>query len=201
MKPISRLRRKDADHDQLEAGPGKGFETDALHVYNATWGIPESIGGMTTAALRRIRSFQKYGSPLSQTLLTFSPRMDVDATRTRLISEGRMDETVELVNVWQDLRGRSDAETLHLGWEEANKTPCLWQTGKSKASPSSTMSSANQVPVESCVATICVPTTPCCSPMFKIRRSGAVVYSAGGEPIAEWNRPPGTSTMPGFSRR
>ena len=83
--------------------------TDAVHVYNVTWGIPQSMGGMTTAALRRIRSFQEFGRPLSQTLLTFSPRMDVDEIRSRLVSEGRMRDDVELINIWQDLRSRSDS--------------------------------------------------------------------------------------------
>ena len=84
--------------------------TDEVHVYNMLWGIPESMGGMTTAALRRIRSFQKYGRPLSQTVLTFSPRMDPDETRARLISQGKMRDDVELVNIWQDLRSRTESE-------------------------------------------------------------------------------------------
>ncbi|WP_147271177.1 glycosyltransferase [Brevibacterium aurantiacum] len=190
MKPISRLRRKDADHDQLEAGPGKGFETDALHVYNATWGIPESIGGMTTAALRRIRSFQKYGSPLSQTLLTFSPRMDVDATRTRLISEGRMDETVELVNVWQDLRGRSDAELSTLGGKKPTD-PVPVADGEIESitefydvfrkSSSGGVVRRNYLRPDNTLLLTDVQDP-------KIGRR-FVLYSAGGEPIAEWNRP------------
>lgn len=81
------------------------------------WGIPESMGGMTTAALRRIRSFQNFGSPLSQTILTFSPRMDTDEIRDRLIAQGKMREDVELVNIWQDLRGRSEAELTRLEGE------------------------------------------------------------------------------------
>ena len=84
--------------------------TDEVHVYNMLWGIPESMGGMTTAALRRIQSFQKYGRPLSQTVLTFSPRMDPDETRARLISQGKMSDDVELVNIWQDLRSRTESE-------------------------------------------------------------------------------------------
>ncbi|TSI12240.1 glycosyltransferase [Brevibacterium aurantiacum] len=89
--------------------------TDRVHVYSATWGIPQSIGGMTTAALRRIRSFENFGQPLSQTLLTFSPRMDADEARDRLLSEGRIDVSLKLLNVWQDLRGRSDSECAELG--------------------------------------------------------------------------------------
>lgn len=81
------------------------------------WGIPESMGGMTTAALRRIRSFQDFGNPLSQTILTFSPRMDTDEIRDRLIAQGKMRENVELVNIWQDLRGRNEAELARLEGE------------------------------------------------------------------------------------
>lgn len=93
------------------------FGTDAAHVYNVLWGIPESMGGMTTAALRRIRSFQNFGNPLSQTILTFSPRMDTDEIRDRLIAQGKMRDDVELVNIWQDLRGRSEDELIRLEGE------------------------------------------------------------------------------------
>nr|WP_245395743.1 glycosyltransferase [Brevibacterium permense] len=96
---------------------GPAFGTDAVHVYNVLWGIPESMGGMTTAALRRIRSFQDFGNPLSQTILTFSPRMDTDEIRDRLIAQGKMRENVELVNIWQDLRGRNEAELARLEGE------------------------------------------------------------------------------------
>src|SRR5699024_256829 len=72
---------------------------------------------MTTAALRRIRSFQKFGRPLSQTLLTFSPRMDVDEVRERLLAEGRVTEDLRLLNVWSDLRNRGDAELAEIRGE------------------------------------------------------------------------------------
>jgi poly(glycerol-phosphate) alpha-glucosyltransferase len=91
--------------------------TDEVHVYNVLWGIPESMGGMTTAALRRIRSFQTYGRPLSQTVLTFSPRMDPDEIRTRLVAQGKMRDDVELVNIWQDLRSRTESELEALAGE------------------------------------------------------------------------------------
>lgn len=88
-----------------------------MHVYNAMWGIPESMGGMTTAALRRIRSFQSYGSSLSQTILTFSPRMEADEARDRLVSQGKIRDDVDLVNIWQELRSRSDDELATLKGE------------------------------------------------------------------------------------
>ena len=114
-----RLRpRTNPNGNSRDAEPGgPAFGTDAVHVYNVLWGIPESMGGMTTAALRRIRSFQDFGNPLSQTILTFSPRMDTDEIRDRLIAQGKMREDVELVNIWQDLRGRSEAELARLEGE------------------------------------------------------------------------------------
>ncbi|SMY03710.1 Glycosyltransferase involved in cell wall bisynthesis [Brevibacterium sp. 239c] len=190
MKPISRLLRKDVDHDHFAIGPVAGFDTDALHVYNAIWGIPDSIGGMTTAALRRIRSFQKYGSPLSQTLLTFSPRMDVDATRTRLISEGRMDESVELVNIWQDLRGRSDVELAALGGKTPTD-PVPEVDGEVESitefydvfrnSSSTGVVRRNYLRPDNTLLL-----TDVHDPKLGRR---FVLYSAGGNPIAEWNRP------------
>lgn len=92
-------------------------ETDEVHVYHVLWVIPESIGGMTTAVLRRIRSFQNFGKPLSQTVLTFSPHMDTEAIQNRLVSEGKLRDDVELVNIWQDLRGRTESELEELTGE------------------------------------------------------------------------------------
>ena len=83
--------------------------TEAVHVFNALWAVPESIGGMTTAVLRRIRSFQKYGRARSQTILTFDPRMDTDAIRARLIAQGKISDDVELVNIWPELRARTES--------------------------------------------------------------------------------------------
>ncbi|TGD27157.1 glycosyltransferase [Brevibacterium sp. S22] len=87
----------------------RSLGTDAVHVYNVLWGIPESMGGMTTAALRRIRSFQKFGRALSQTILTFSPHMDADETRARLMAQGKISDDVELVNIWPELRARTES--------------------------------------------------------------------------------------------
>lgn len=115
MSPIARPSGGTGDESRPSSAPPLG--TDEVHVYNVLWGIPESMGGMTTAALRRIRSFQKYGRSLSQTLLTFSPRMDLDEIRERLVSSGRMRDDVELVNIWQDLRRRSDHELARLEGE------------------------------------------------------------------------------------
>lgn len=115
MKLNANLSRGAGDTGRPLREPPLG--TDAVHVYNVLWGIPESMGGMTTAALRRIRSFQMYGRPLSQTVLTFSPRMDPAEARTRLVSQGKMRDDVELVNIWQNLRGRTESELEALAGE------------------------------------------------------------------------------------
>lgn len=90
-----------------ESAPSLG--TDAVHVFNVLWGVPTSMGGMTTAALRRIRSFQRFGRSLSQTILTFSPGMDIDETRARLSAQGKISDDVELVNIWPELRARTES--------------------------------------------------------------------------------------------
>ncbi|WP_227492703.1 glycosyltransferase [Brevibacterium sp. CFH 10365] len=106
------------DNSQVQNEPDHQLGTDEVHVYNVLWGIPESMGGMTTAALRRIRSFQNFGRPLSQTILTFSPRLDTDEIRDRLVSSGQMRDDVELVNIWSDLRCRSVHELAELEGEQ-----------------------------------------------------------------------------------
>lgn len=164
--------------------------TDAVHVYNAIWGIPESIGGMTTAALRRIRSFQKFGHPLSQTLLTFSPRMDVDASRARLLSEGRLNNDVELVNIWQDLRSRSDSGLASL----RGKTPTdpVPQADGEVESITEfydvfrTSSTSGIVRRDYLRADNSLLLTDVQDP--KIGRR-FILHSTAGDPIAEWNRP------------
>ena len=129
MRPRARTNPTGIGRDGGSEPTRDAFGTDAVHVYNVLWGIPESMGGMTTAALRRIRSFQNYGSPLSQTILTFSPRMDTDEIRDRLISQWKMREDVELVNIWHDLRGRSEAE-LTLLEGESPRTPIPDEDGE-----------------------------------------------------------------------
>lgn len=101
-------RESNSDQSDLVAA-ARALGTDAVHVYNVLWGIPESMGGMTTAALRRIRSFQKYGRALSQTILTFDPRMDTEEIRARLVAQGKISDDVELVNIWPELRARTES--------------------------------------------------------------------------------------------
>src|SRR5699024_9845530 len=49
--------------------------------------------------------------------LTFSPRMNTDEIRARLVSQGKMRDDVELVNIWQDLRSRTESELEALSGE------------------------------------------------------------------------------------
>lgn len=83
--------------------------TDRVHLYGALYGIPSTLGGMTTSVLRRTANFIKYGSPLSATILTFSPNLDVEKTHDWLVKEGLMDRAVSIRNLWVDLRAMDDA--------------------------------------------------------------------------------------------
>lgn len=190
MRSITRLFRKDLDHSQELSGRVDPVGTEAVHVYNAIWGIPESIGGMTTAALRRIRSFQKYGRPLSQTLLTFSPRLDVDETRNRLVSEGRINEDVELVNIWQDLRDRSDSDLTSLGGNmptdpvpeadgEVESVSEFYDVFRKSSTSGIVRRNYLRADNSLLLADIQDP---------KIGRR-FVLHSAAGEPMSEWNSP------------
>lgn len=190
MSLIARLSRGVTESSRATLGRPAPTGTDEVHVYNVTWGIPQTIGGMTTAALRRIRSFQRFGRPLSQTLLTFSPRMDVDETRSRLVSEGRIDEDVELLNIWHDLRARTDAELAALnGAFPINPVPVA--DGE----------------VESITEFYDVFRQSSTGPVVRrnyLRNDGSllladikdakvgrrfILHSVRGEPIAEWSRP------------
>ncbi|MFD6178991.1 MULTISPECIES: glycosyltransferase [unclassified Isoptericola] len=68
----------------------------------ATWTIPADYGGMTSAMLRRSRSFvQEAGVPVR--ILTFAPDLDVDAVRASLESRGELIDGTTLHNVWHDV--------------------------------------------------------------------------------------------------
>lgn len=191
MNLVSRLFRS-APEDVLSEVPENPIApgTDAVHVYNATWGIPESIGGMTTAALRRIRSFQNFGRPLSQTLLTLSPRMDVDEVRNRLLAESRISEDLRLVNIWQDLRDRSDAEFADLEGmtpvdpvpEEDGEVESITDFYDVFRNPSTgRVIRRNYLRTDGSLLLADVQDS-------KIGRR-FILHSSTGEPIAEWSRP------------
>lgn len=179
-----------ADVGGAASKPYPPFGTDAVHVYNVLWGIPESMGGMTTAALRRIRSFQTYGNSLSQTILTFDPRMDTDEIRNRLISQGKMRDDVELVNIWQELRQRTESQLSTLVGQPPN-APLPAEDGE----------------LENITAYYDAFRNPATGKIIRrnyLRSDGSllladvqdpklgrrfVLHSASGEPMAEWRRP------------
>lgn len=164
--------------------------TDEVHVYNVLWGIPEPMGGMTTAALRRVRSFQNYGRPLSQTVLTFSPRMDPDEIRSRLVSQGKMRDDVELVNIWQDLRSRTESELEALAGEPL-RAPVPEEDGEVenitafydvfRSSRTGTVIRRNYRRADGSLLL-----TDVRDPKFGAR---FVLHSPSGTPMAEWRRP------------
>ncbi|WP_277209725.1 glycosyltransferase [Isoptericola croceus] len=73
----------------------------------ATWSIPSDYGGMTSALLRRSRTFvEEAGVPVQ--ILTFSATLDVEETQARLLERGELVPGVTLRNVWEDIRALSD---------------------------------------------------------------------------------------------
>jgi len=73
----------------------------------ATWTIPADYGGMTSALLRRSRAFVAEGG-VPVRVLTFSPDLDLEATRRLLEERGELVPGVTLHNVWHDLCELSD---------------------------------------------------------------------------------------------
>ncbi|WP_125206517.1 MULTISPECIES: glycosyltransferase [Isoptericola] len=73
----------------------------------ATWSIPSDYGGMTSALLRRSRTFvEEAGVPVQ--ILTFSATLDVEAMQTTLLERGELVPGVTLHNVWEDIRALPD---------------------------------------------------------------------------------------------
>ncbi|MDO8147985.1 glycosyltransferase [Isoptericola sp. b515] len=75
----------------------------------ATWTIPSDYGGMTSALLRRSRTFVEEAG-VHVKILTFDPTLDLDSTRADLEARGELVPGVTLHNVWADLRELSDAQ-------------------------------------------------------------------------------------------
>ncbi|WCE39365.1 glycosyltransferase [Brevibacterium sp. BDJS002] len=191
MSLVSRLFRSAPDDLVSRASEAPAvLGTDEVHVYNAIWGISGSLGGMTTAALRRIRSFQSFGRPLSQTLLTLSSRMDVNEVRDRLLAEGRITEDLRVVNIWQDLRDRSDAEFAELGGmtpanpvpEEDGEVESITDFYDAFRNPSTgRIIRRNYLRADGSLLLADVQDS-------KIGRR-FILHSSTGEPMAEWRRP------------
>ncbi|GAA4780325.1 glycosyltransferase [Microbacterium gilvum] len=72
--------------------------------YALTWAVADEAGGMTSALLHRSAAFSRLGGePVS--VLTLDPDPDYPARAERLRAAGRLAEGVELVNLWDWLRG------------------------------------------------------------------------------------------------
>src|SRR5699024_3192380 len=148
------------------------------------------MGGMTTAALRRIRSFQTYGRPLSQTVLTFSPRMNTDEIRARLVSQGKMRDDVDLVNIWQDLRSRTESELEALSGEPL-RAPVPEEDGEVETSAafydvfrSARIGTVIRRNYRRADASLLLPDI-----RDQKLRTRFVLHSPSGTPMTEWRRP------------
>lgn len=112
-KTLTRLKRADWNFTKSRTCAAKqGTNSEELHVYNAMFKIPLEFGGMVNSMLRRINGFVQYGSHPSMTILTFDGNSNPEATRERLVQQGRLEESVTIRNTWTDLRTMSD-DDLH----------------------------------------------------------------------------------------
>ncbi|WP_210480228.1 glycosyltransferase [Naasia sp. SYSU D00948] len=66
------------------------------------WGLERTFGGMTSAMLRRSRTFaQSTGAPVD--ILTFDARDDYDRIVSDLRADGRLDPLLRVRNLWDEL--------------------------------------------------------------------------------------------------
>ncbi|WP_311245620.1 glycosyltransferase [Microbacterium sp. WCS2018Hpa-23] len=71
-----------------------------------TWGIADQHGGMTSAMLRRSRSFHELGG-VDVDILTLDDRADYADLEERLRASGELIDGVRIRNLWDDLRDRT----------------------------------------------------------------------------------------------
>ncbi|WGW12315.1 glycosyltransferase [Saxibacter everestensis] len=85
-----------------EHQPSETSFPDCQH-FALTWSIPESYAGMTSALLRRSRSFvQEYGAATD--VLTFDSDTDYAVTRKVVADRGDVIQGVRIRNMWEELR-------------------------------------------------------------------------------------------------
>lgn len=112
------------------------FDLPVRRQFAVTWGIPDAFGGMTAAMLHRSRSFvQLAGATVD--ILTFEPRPDMAAVRSRLTGQGELIRGMHLRNLYEDLRHvermpqpvpvRPDLATPPRGECVASPGGSLWQ--------------------------------------------------------------------------
>ena len=85
-------------------------------IFVLTGEVPENYGGVTTVALGRCNVFAEMDDR-EITLLTVSPihAMSIDALRSDLVADGRLDSRVNLRNPWSDILQLEDQELNRLG--------------------------------------------------------------------------------------
>ncbi|KJQ55778.1 glycosyltransferase [Microbacterium sp. SA39] len=76
--------------------------------FSLTWGITDQHGGMTTAMLRRSRSFRLLGG-VDVGILTLDDRPDYPELDARLRASGELIEGLRIRNLWDELRERLPA--------------------------------------------------------------------------------------------
>lgn len=80
-------------------------------IYDLTWNIPASYGGMTSAMLSRTEQFERFGMSKRITLLTLAAGLNVAETEDAVRDRWGISKNVAVRNIWQDLR-TLDAESL-----------------------------------------------------------------------------------------
>ena len=89
------------------SGPRPQQVLPAGNYYTVLWRIPETFGGMTSVALERSSAFARQDNRPVE-ILTFSPNNSGKDREQELKTEGRLDDRVSILNIWEDLSTWSD---------------------------------------------------------------------------------------------
>lgn len=97
--------------------------------FTLTWGLTDQHGGMTSALLRRSRSFRRLGGA-DVDILTLDDRPDYPEYAERLRASGDLVDGLRIRNLWDDLRDRDiaprgEAEAPELLTPEADDVVAL----------------------------------------------------------------------------
>ena len=95
------------------SGPSANSVLPAGNYYTVLWRIPETFGGLTSVALERSSAFARQDNrPIE--ILTFSPNNSGKEREQELKAEGRLDDRVSILNIWEDLGTWSDDELARM---------------------------------------------------------------------------------------
>ena len=95
------------------SGPRPQQVLPAGNYYTVLWRIPETFGGLTSVALERSSAFARQDNrPIE--ILTFSPNNSGKEREQKLKAEGRLDDRVSILNIWEDLGTWSDDELARM---------------------------------------------------------------------------------------